>query len=93
MQNKEPERGDPSGYAFGVKCSATLSGERHGGAAFQIIGMPRSQSDLVSLWETNLSARKDPARRIMNVLDWYYLSSIRSTMQAGIVTVLPSTVS
>jgi hypothetical protein len=27
MQGKEPERGDPSGYAFGVKCSATLSGE------------------------------------------------------------------
>jgi hypothetical protein len=24
MQNKEPERADPSGYAFGVKCSATL---------------------------------------------------------------------
>jgi hypothetical protein len=24
MQHKEPERGDPSGYAFGVKCSATL---------------------------------------------------------------------
>ena len=23
MQNKEPKRGDPSGYAFGVKCSAT----------------------------------------------------------------------
>ncbi len=24
MQNKELERGDPSGYAFGVKCGATL---------------------------------------------------------------------
>ena len=32
MQNKEPKRGDPSGYAFGVKCSATLSGERHSSA-------------------------------------------------------------
>jgi len=24
MQGKEPERADPSGYAFGVKCSATV---------------------------------------------------------------------
>jgi hypothetical protein len=24
MQNKEPERADPSEYAFGVKCSATV---------------------------------------------------------------------
>ena len=32
MQNKEPERDDPSGYAFGVKCSVTLSGERHSSA-------------------------------------------------------------
>ena len=29
MQGKEQERGDPSGYAFGVKCSATVSGWRH----------------------------------------------------------------
>ena len=27
MQGKEQERGDPSGYAFGVKCSATVSGD------------------------------------------------------------------
>ncbi len=25
MQNKKPKRGDPSGYAFGVKCSDTLT--------------------------------------------------------------------
>ena len=37
MQNKELERSDPSGYAFGVKCSATLSGERHGWRTIQII--------------------------------------------------------
>jgi hypothetical protein len=29
MQDKEPELVDPSGYAFGVKCSATMSGRRH----------------------------------------------------------------
>ena len=29
MRSKELERGDPSEYAFGVKCSATLSGRRH----------------------------------------------------------------
>jgi hypothetical protein len=34
MQGKEPERGDPSGYAFGVKCSATLSGRRQHGVRF-----------------------------------------------------------
>ena len=44
MQNKEPERGNPSGYAFGVKCSAILSGRRLSGAAFQFIGIPRSQA-------------------------------------------------
>jgi hypothetical protein len=36
MQNTEPEQGDPSGYAFGVKCSATLRGERHGWRTIQI---------------------------------------------------------
>ena len=36
MQRKEPERGDPSEYAFGVKCSATPRGRRHSGARFKM---------------------------------------------------------
>jgi hypothetical protein len=71
MQNKEPERADPSGYAFGVKCSATVERKATQCVAFQFIEMLRSRSDLVSQKETNLPARKDPPRWRKNVLDWY----------------------
>jgi hypothetical protein len=37
MQDKELELVDPSGYAFKVKCSATMSGRRHSGARFKSI--------------------------------------------------------
>jgi hypothetical protein len=64
MQNKEPERADPSGYAFGVKCSATV--ERKATTRRNVpTGMLRSRSDLVSQGKPTFlheKAHRDDAR-------------------------------